>query len=100
MTEIKGDCISRSALKEELENPSDKHYLSKSILDLVFKRIDNAPTVEPERPQGEWIYKLTWDNVHKSRTCNKCGYHEVVFPNEADLFCPNCGAEMRKGGAE
>lgn len=47
------------------------------------------------RPQGKWIFKPTWDGIHKSRTCDKCGYHEVVFPNEADNFCPNCGADMR-----
>ena len=75
---IKDDLISREELKKALENPSDKHYLSKSILDLVFKRIDDAPSVEEvsviefkeplplvkaqkivkalsKRPQGDWI---------------------------------------------
>lgn len=58
--------------------------------------IDNAPTVE-ERPQGEWI-KNGGDYQ-----CNQC--FEWCISNEEHLpirsnFCPNCGASMKKGGAE
>lgn len=42
------DLISREALKEAIRNPNDKRYLSESIISLVFERIDNAPTVEPD----------------------------------------------------
>ena len=47
------------------------------------------------RPQGEWIYTDNrwglgdWE-------CNKC--HK--YSNKDTNFCPNCGAEMQKGGAE
>ena len=65
--------------------------------------IDNAPTVESdyelgysegvhdtERPQGEWIL----DSV--GVYCSECKTH----PDYSSNFCPNCGADMRKGGAE
>lgn len=66
--------------------------------------IDNAPTIEYPfyqeayqsgyeegkkiaRPQGKWVIEHDW--VH----CFPCG-HEQNYPSN---FCPNCGAEMRKG---
>lgn len=123
---MNNDLISREALKEEFDNYIKANPNLSGIFEVGKYIIDNAPTVfdcrscknngnerycldchdycnfvrYEARPQGKWIYKPTWDNVHKSRTCNKCGYHEVVFPNEADNFCPNCGADMRKGGTE
>lgn len=56
----------------------------------------NAP------PKGEWIeessetgalgIKYTWVR------CNQCGWvNSLVIPKN---FCPNCGADMRKGGAD
>lgn len=90
--------------------------------------IDNAPTVEPvkqckyckhcgnedycsnchsdhslfeyyERPQGEWYY-----NCQNGWHCSIC--HETVknmptVMGKANFaFCPNCGAQMQKGGNE
>ena len=46
---MNNDLISRSALKKALRNPNDKRYLSESIISLVFDRIDDTPTVEPEK---------------------------------------------------
>lgn len=56
----------------------------------ILEKIDNAPTVEPERPHGEWI--TTLNGFH---TCSKCD--EYGNPNYFK-FCPYCGADMRKGG--
>ena len=42
----------------------------------------------PERPQGEWLFV--------SRNCWKCPYCQKLT-NEGKNFCPNCGADMRKG---
>lgn len=55
-----GDLISRSALYREIEslnvyctidNENDALLKGSEVFDLV----DNAPTIEPERSQGEWI---------------------------------------------
>ena len=54
------------------------------------------------RQKGEWVeensetgafgIKYTWFK------CNQCGWNSsLVIPKN---FCPNCGADMRKGGAE
>ena len=109
---IKDDLISREELKKAFENPSDKHYLSKSILDLVFKRIDDAPAVEEvsviefkeplplvkaqkivkklsKRPQGEWI-----KNEHTFWTCSHCNWFNEMNRIKYN-FCPNCGADMK-----
>ena len=70
--------------------------------------IDNAPTVEPfakvyyERPHGEWKetgYETGALGItYRQTQCSNCGWEHAlpVWWN----FCPNCGAEMQKGGAE
>ena len=55
--------------------------------------IDAVPVV-----RGEWIYNkyYTWE-------CGNCGFHPFKWyiPKEPGFnFCPNCGADMRKGGLE
>ena len=53
---------------------------------------DNAKfTVEPARPQGEWIEDYT---AKKKRVvaCNKCHCLNILGKSN---FCPNCGADMR-----
>lgn len=120
--ETRGDMIRREALKDEVRKHA-KYYADKTKEDRynagytecaceVLDFIDNAPTVEPrieygtdgqpyklsmtngkeyERPKGEWVisgfdYK-----------CSNCG----MLPYFRQYnFCPNCGADMRKGGAE
>ena len=49
-----------------------------------------------KRPKGEWIKHSTYKDV---LICSKCnhGSNQVY---DTFNFCPNCGADMRKGGAE
>lgn len=55
----------------------------------IFSAITNGIPYE-ERPKGEW--KL--DSI--GAYCSICETH----PDYATNFCPICGADMRKGGAE
>lgn len=48
--------------------------------------IDNAPTVEPERPKGEW--QITKAGYAK---CPYCRCEREIPEN----FCGYCGADMR-----
>lgn len=100
-----GDLISRSELKKVLieEYEAREHYIG----EIILKAIDNAPTVEPtfglfkemlcaecgKRPQGEWIHYLGC-GIGKA-VCSECGQ-----VGEIKKYCGNCGADMRKGGAE
>lgn len=60
----------------------------------------NAPTIE-ERKRGEWEQVHNDDNGIDFR-CSVC--HRYRFHNGEMLrkykFCPNCGADMRKGEEE
>ena len=55
--------------------------------------------IDSVRPQGEWYY-----SCDKGWECNQC--HEIVKDMPTCMrkalynFCPNCGAELRKGGAK
>ena len=109
-SEVKGDLISRNALKEEFlkYKPYAVDFLS---------LIDNAPTVEltfkpiaevkidkeqlqeivdkakaevlasVERPQGEWLL-----NEDENPECPFCHHSFTYFGN----FCGNCGADLMK----
>ena len=62
----------------------------------VFQRmINDAPTVDAEAVQGEWI---DIDNYYRLATCSHC--HKVtMFEKWGEYtqpynFCPNCGAKM------
>lgn len=118
-----GDLISRSELKKVIDTVKQIGYdtENKPLFDYIelpdlIKVIDNAPTVsfmispdyvtelqnlnkelikqleEAERPQGKW------QKVGKyACECSICG--ESVCGDFMN-FCPNCGADMRKEGAE
>lgn len=77
--------------KEAIEKLKEILFMTgyKEALELAIKALE-------ERPQGEWIdtgEKL--ENYGKWYRCSNCE-HTDYYGN----FCPNCGADMRKGGAE
>ena len=66
------------------------------------KKKPHCDFYEESRPTGGWIIIGEEQGpigiTYKIRKCNKCGWtHSLVIPNN---FCSNCGADMRKGGAE
>ena len=61
----------------------------------VFQRmINDAPTVQADRPHGEWVQ--LFDNTWECTNCEQCEQFGEVIESTSD-FCPNCGADMRKG---
>ena len=55
----------------------------------VFQRmINDAPTVQDDRPHGEWV-KMPNGNIE----CSECRHQKGWYEN----FCWFCGADMRKG---
>lgn len=67
-------------------------------VDTCLDFVENAPTIEAVPVvHGEWIYEnYTWH-------CGVCGFHPFkgYIPKEPGFnLCPNCGADMRKGGAD
>jgi hypothetical protein len=65
--------------------------------------IDDARTIELERPKGTWIrtgQSFVNPNNFRNFCCSNClcelDEHIRIEPN----FCPNCGAEMQKGSTE
>ena len=82
--------IDADALEPDAEY-DDGEYLAYSRT-----QIENAPTIEPERKKGRWVYLPRIHGIDTStRTysypfCSECG-HEHPVAN----FCQNCGADMR-----
>ena len=68
----------------------------------MLQALDMAIKALEERPQGEWIFQYTFlDNcLYKCSHCNRLLSLDVQQEVKQFLFCPNCGADMRKGGAK
>ena len=122
------DLISRSALLKAMEE--ERQYLlargqtgaEHILVHHCLPIIDNAPIVSQVtvfcenadektieelktelervitelRPRGEWIFDKENSFTFDMFKCSICGYFGHTHFN----FCPNCGADMRKGDAE
>lgn len=86
-----GDLISRQAAIEVIENELDKiDHVPQWVFDRLTNRLRELPSAE--RKKGRWITKST--NGEMFDVCSVCGYVEWDEPHN---YCPNCGAEMRRG---
>ena len=69
-----------------------------SLVDLWCELVRRQPTIEAVPVvHGEWKYSPK-ENI---ATCKMCSYEHYLgtYHQYARNFCPNCGADMRKGGA-
>lgn len=73
-----------------------------NIIDCYVK--DNAPIIEPQVAEGEWLNFL---GDFSTAECDQCGEEYEVSPDEIACesyfiefkqcykFCPNCGSKMK-----
>ena len=66
---------------------SDEHQAWYKAED-VYKALEEVPSAD--RPQGEWI-----SNHDGYWICSECGLRVLIYAK--GNYCPNCGADMRKG---
>lgn len=74
-------CLDFVCSKQDMERDTDCDYF------------------EEERPQGEWIFHT--DDLYPAEStqeCSVCHSEQKMLGLYDDNFCPNCGADMRKGG--
>ena len=75
--------------------------MKKKDIKLVFKGADEQSfqeLLDDLRPKGEW--GPCYENPRNGKyykDCSNCGEPTLTGDNN---FCPNCGADMWKGGAE
>ena len=91
---------------DELTRRIEQSYLTEGEKRLFSVKVRHMPTVA-ERPQGEWIYPEKTDKEKGyGGYCSNCKCDMPIFVEDwkqkycETKFCPNCGADMRKGGAE
>lgn len=67
-----------------------------SLVDLWCELVRRQPTIEAVPVvHGHWSRT---DDLEETFMCSVCGYDtEDYIPYN---FCPNCGADMQKGGGE
>lgn len=87
---------------EEIDNaPTIEAYPFEQVQELVKLNQQFAQDIENlKRPQGEWIVEK--DNIFENfRKCSICNEEAEWLDGGSQFlsnFCPNCGAEMQKGG--
>ena len=99
--------IDANALKEKLLNSFGCVYgrrcgktFAKEMIEKVFQIIDKTPTINPERPHGEWARHDEWVGgeyvggfYHVNCPC--IDLETAFYSKWRTNFCPNCGADMR-----
>ena len=107
-----GDCISREALKEEIDKKAlDLANGGMIFVESINRIIDNAQAVPLPNEQIAWEQgyeiglaqgkqdrpKGVWTTDEKGYFyCERCGRYPHDQYATTD-FCPKCGADMRKG---
>ena len=66
---------------------------------IILGALKMAKTVQADRPHGEWVFRtdipIGGGRESAGFVCTNCG--KDYFQKEGLHFCPNCGADMRKG---
>ena len=97
---IDADAFGREMYHEAFETDTDMQrwdsgcWIRYKLFEEILKK---QPTADVrENVNGEWV-----NNIHDLPICNKCGYmtpyDRAIDDYEYGNFCPNCGADMRKG---
>ena len=88
------DAISRGYILHELNGYGADWREDCEIADIIR----NAPSVAPSRPKGENLQK-DFPSLFECSVCGESCFDTV--PWDCDInYCPNCGADMRKGRKE
>ncbi len=97
------EIISRTVeeISKKVEEDTDLWY----ICEMAKMYMRGVKPVYPARQQGEWEYVQYDSNPNIGNWhCSECRHIPLVFGGYSQKpyynFCPNCGADMRKGGAE
>ena len=91
------DLISKEELLNKVGRMQFCYEYGRAVSD-IYHIIKDQPTIEAiPVVHGEWKYSPK-ENI---ATCKMCSYEHYLgtYHQYARNFCPNCGADMRKGGA-
>ena len=99
------DLISRQAAIDALVKAirEDPYYDSNEAINGlgvcdVRVILNDLPSAQPERKNGEWIHKPDIYLDEQTWECSECGEPWIFIegtPSENNAnFCPNCGAQM------
>ena len=78
----------------------DADALKEAIENLCNANTDywNAPTIDPDRPHGEWKQITEPDIWGKIKyQCSVCKHVHRHSEFDTISFCENCGAKMKEG---
>jgi hypothetical protein len=92
------DLISRSAMLKRLQAWSGNDVMDKALYNFTFNRIMEQPTIEAVPVVHGEIVTVTDKYAVMHHRCSVCD--EELEWQEYPNFCHNCGADLRKGGAE
>lgn len=63
---------------------------------ITLECMDELMGMIADRPQGKWKRRIVDNGFNADWVCSECGYR-VKTDFVGYKFCPNCGADMRKG---
>lgn len=88
MRTIDADALFREMEKAQWYNNADRDEIAEEL-------VLNAPTIEPERKKGKWLYDEERCATGIYAICSACD--ESIYQTGNFRYCPNCGADMTEG---
>lgn len=87
-----GDYIEREGLLDDILAAQDNGGMGAIVAGTLTRYIKRAPAADV-RPvvRGRWLHETEIEG-HACGECSACHKIRVI-----DNFCPNCGADMRRG---
>ena len=100
--------IDGDRLKRKVQRIATEAWMMKltasveTTLNQFIDYIDEAPAIDIDRPQGEWIYGEHNVAMCDGYRCDRCGFfvpwdyeHKSIDFIKDYKFCPSCGARMK-----
>ena len=107
---MSSDLISRQAVLDTLKGFNVIDIISyehgviyvQAVINAIYNRLNNLPSVEPERKKGKWIDGMLyhdfdeseWEKV-KCSVCKNFVTKQIFYHDNKYHYCPYCGADMR-----
>ena len=93
--------IDADALLKALVRKEPFNDCARVVIAECMQEVRHAPTIEPERKTGKWIYGEHDVAMCDGYRCDKCGFfipwdykHKFIDFIKDYKYCPHCGAQM------
>ena len=88
--------IDADAMLARLEEWNTNDSMDKALYNFALCRINEQPTIEPERKKGRWIPVTNGRGGHECDQCHEYAPSWATGEEHLTKYCPNCGVRCKE----